>query len=267
MSASPLDQNDFSGSDPQTHPELLDVEVDTRPLARVLLSRSVRPFLLLFGAAVFLSILRATPPAGLSQSGERALAVFALIVIYWITGALPLVITALLAIVLLGICGVMPLRAAYSLFGSEAVFFVLAAFMLAAAVNYRGLGRRVAVIVFARYGRTPHGLLIAIYLLSALMSFVIPEHAVAAIVFPIVLNVVGSLEPAGPPHPLSDRVVSGDGLGNQHRRYRHLAGRRARSAGPGDSDRGYRPNHLVHPLVDCHYAPGCDFARYRSSNT
>lgn len=196
VSASPLDQNDFSGSDPQTHPELLDVEVDTRPLARVLLSRSVRPFLLLIGVAVFFSILRATPPAGLGQSGERALAVFALIVIYWITGALPLVITALLAIVLLGICGVMPLRTAYSLFGSEAVFFVLAAFMLAAAVNYRGLGRRVAVIVFARYGRTPHGLLIAIYLLSALMSFVIPEHAVAAIVFPIVLSIVGSLEPA-----------------------------------------------------------------------
>jgi solute carrier family 13 (sodium-dependent dicarboxylate transporter), member 2/3/5 len=76
------------------------------------------------------------------------------------------------------------------------VFFVLAAFMLAAAVNYRGLGRRVAVIVFARYGRTSNGLVRAIYLLSALMSFLIPEHAVAAIVFPIVLNVVESLEPA-----------------------------------------------------------------------
>jgi len=162
----------------------------------VLLSRSVRPFLLLAGAAVFFLILRASPPAGLSVAGERALAVFALCVIYWITGALPLVITALLAIVLLGICGVMSPRAAYSLFGSEAVFFVLAAFMLAAAVNYRGLGRRVAVIVFARYGRTSHGLLRAIYLLSALMSFLIPEHAVAAIVFPIVLNLVDSLEPA-----------------------------------------------------------------------
>ena len=116
--------------------------------------------------------------------------------IYWITGALPLVITGLLAIVLLGMCGVMTPRTAYSLFGSEAVFFVLAAFMLAAAVNYRGLGRRVAMMVFARYGKTPHGLIRAIYLLSALMSFLIPEHAVAAIVFPIVLNLANSLEPA-----------------------------------------------------------------------
>ena len=196
MSGQPLDQDRLSSSPDQEPPELLDVEVDTRPLALVLLSRSLRLFLLLVGAAVFFLILRATPPAGLSQAGERALAVFALCVIYWVTGALPLVITGLLAIVLLGMCGVMPPRTAYSLFGSEAVFFVLAAFMLAAAVNYRGLGRRVAVMVFARYGKTPHGLIRAIYLLSALMSFLIPEHAVAAIVFPIVLNLANSLEPA-----------------------------------------------------------------------
>jgi solute carrier family 13 (sodium-dependent dicarboxylate transporter), member 2/3/5 len=190
-----LAEEPFSDTDRQLPPELLGVEVDTRPLAMVLLSRSLRPFLLLAGAAVFFLILRATPPADLSESGERALAVFALCVIYWVTGALPLVITGLLAIVLLGICGVMPARTAYSLFGNDAMFFVLAAFMLAAAVNYRGLGRRVAVTVFARFGRTPNGLIRAIYLLSALMSFLIPEHAVAAIVFPIVLNLADSLEP------------------------------------------------------------------------
>jgi solute carrier family 13 (sodium-dependent dicarboxylate transporter), member 2/3/5 len=191
---SPLDQDSPPGPNRELPPELLDVEVDTRPLAMVLLSRSLRPFLLLAGAAIFFVILRATPPAGLSRAGESALAIFALCVVYWVTGALPLVITGLLAIVLLGICGVMTPRNAYSLFGSEAVFFVLAAFMLAAAVNYRGLGRRVAVTVFARYGHTPLGLLRSVYLLSALMSFLIPEHAVAAIVFPIVLNLVDSLE-------------------------------------------------------------------------
>lgn len=196
VSAPQLNKNDPSGFDQHEPPDLLDVEIDTRPLALVLLSRSLRFLLLIIGAVVFFLILRASPPSGLSQAGERALAVFALCVIYWVTGALPLVITGLLAIVLLGMCGVMSPRTAYSLFGSEAVFFVLAAFMLAAAVNYRGLGRRLALTVFSRYGKTPHGLIRAVYLLSALMSFLIPEHAVAAIVFPIVLSLVNSLEPA-----------------------------------------------------------------------
>jgi len=191
-----LPNDPLSEPEPQFPPELLDVEVDTRPLAMVLLSRSLRLILLLAGFAVFIAIMRSTPPVGLSEAGLRALAIFALCVIYWVTGALPLVITGLLAIVLLGICGVIPQRTAYSLFGSEAVFFVLAAFMLAAAVNYRGLGRRLAVIVFARFGRTSNGLIRAIFILCVLMSFLIPEHAVAAIVFPIVLRLTDSLEPS-----------------------------------------------------------------------
>ncbi|HKV54366.1 MAG TPA: SLC13 family permease, partial [Candidatus Binataceae bacterium] len=178
---------------PSEH-QLEEVIVDTRPIAVVLLSRSVRPFILLAGALAFVILARAAPPPGLSVVAERALAVFALAVIYWVTGALPLMVTSLLIIVLLGLSGVLPARSAYALFGNEAVFFVLAAFMLAAAVSHRGLGRRIALAVFGRFGRTPGSLLASVYLLSALMSFVIPEHAVAAMVFPIVLDLVGSMD-------------------------------------------------------------------------
>ena len=102
-------------------------------------------------------------------------------------------VTSLLVIVLLGLSGVMPQRQAYALFGNEAMFFILAAFMLAAAVNHRGLGRRVALTVFSRFGRTPRSLVGSICLLSVLMSFVIPEYAVAAIVFPIVLDLANTM--------------------------------------------------------------------------
>jgi solute carrier family 13 (sodium-dependent dicarboxylate transporter), member 2/3/5 len=178
---------------PSEH-ELEEVIVDTRPIAVVLLSRSVRPFILLAGVLAFFLLARATPPPGLSPVGQRAIAVFAVAVVYWVTGALPLMVTSLLIIVLLGLSGVLPARSAYALFGNEAVFFVLAAFMLAAAVSHRGLGRRVALLVFRRFGRTPGALLGSVYLLSAFMSFVVPEHAVAAMVFPIVLDLVDSME-------------------------------------------------------------------------
>ncbi|HJU27857.1 MAG TPA: SLC13 family permease, partial [Candidatus Binataceae bacterium] len=177
---------------PSPH-ELEEVIVDTRPIALILLSRSVRPFIIAAGAIAFLIISRAAPPIGLGEVAERAMAVFALAVIYWVTGVLPLMVTSLLVIVLLGLSGVMPARAAYALFGNEAIFFVLAAFMLAAAVSHRGLGRRIALAVFGRFGRTPRSLLLCVYLLSALMSFVIPEHAVAAMVFPIVLDLAASM--------------------------------------------------------------------------
>ncbi|MGH7988207.1 MAG: SLC13 family permease [Candidatus Binataceae bacterium] len=174
--------------------ELEELIVDTRPLALVLLSRGVRPVILAAGVIVFVLLMRAQPPHGLSEVAERALAVFALAVVYWVTGVLPLMVTSLLVVVLLGASGVMAPRSAYALFGNEAVFFILAAFMLAAAVSHRGLGRRVALHVFARFGRTPQGLVRSVFLLSAFMSFVIPEHAVAAMVFPIVLDLAVSME-------------------------------------------------------------------------
>ncbi len=173
--------------------ELEEVVIDTRPIALVILSRSLRTVILIAGAVLFIVLVRAKPPAGLSVAGERAIAVFAIAVLYWITGALPLMVTSLLVIVLLGFSGVMPQRQAYALFGNEAMFFILAAFMLAAAVNHRGLGRRVALKIFRRFGRTPRGLIGSVYLLSALMSFVIPEHAVAAIVFPIVVDLTAAM--------------------------------------------------------------------------
>ncbi len=174
--------------------ELEEIAVDTRPIAIILLSRSVRPFLLIAGVLAFVLVMQAPAPAGLTPVGQRALAVFTIASIYWITGALPLMVTSLLVLVLLGIAGAMPARAAYAAFGNEALFFVLAAFMLAAAVNRRGLGLRIALRIFARFGRTPRGMLMSVYLLSSLMSFVIPEHAVAAMVFPIVLDLVRTME-------------------------------------------------------------------------
>jgi len=181
-------------SEPPVPHELGEVVVDTRPIAVVLLSRSIRPLILVGGAIVFLLLMRAQPPPGLGQDAEAALAVFALAVIYWITGALPLMVTSLLVIVLLPLAGVLPARKAYALFGNEAIFFVLAAFMLAAAVNHRGLGRRVALNIFRRFGRTPKSLVASIFMLSSLMSFVVPEHAVAAMVFPIVFDMVRTME-------------------------------------------------------------------------
>jgi solute carrier family 13 (sodium-dependent dicarboxylate transporter), member 2/3/5 len=179
---------------PSVPHELEEVVVDTRPLALVILSRSLRTIILLAGAVMFAVLMRVAPPAGVSVAAMRAIAVFALAVLYWVTGALPLMVTSLLVIVLLGAAGVMPARQAFALFGNEAIFFILAAFMLAAAVNHRGLGRRVALRVFRRFGRTPEALVASVYVLSAVMSFVIPEHAVAAMVFPIVLDLVGAME-------------------------------------------------------------------------
>jgi sodium-dependent dicarboxylate transporter 2/3/5 len=61
----------------------------------------------LFGLIVYLPT-----PQGLTDDGKKALAIFTLCVIFWISHVIPLMITSLLAIILFPLMGV-------SLFGYE----------------------------------------------------------------------------------------------------------------------------------------------------
>jgi sodium-dependent dicarboxylate transporter 2/3/5 len=170
-----------------------DVVVDTRPLWRILAGRSYRPITLSLGLVSFVAVHAMETPAGLSPAGQSALAVFSLCLVYWVTNVLPLVVTSLLAIVLLPTTGALSAKDTYALFGNEAVFFILGAFILAAALMKCGLSTRIALTVLRRFGHTPRTLLLSLFLMNAFMSFFMSEHAVAAMIFPITLEIASVL--------------------------------------------------------------------------
>jgi sodium-dependent dicarboxylate transporter 2/3/5 len=151
------------------------------------------PFLIL---AVFVTIviLLLPLPEGLSEEGRAALAVFAICFILWTTGALPLSVTSLLAIALLPLFGAIDAGRAFSLFGNRAVFFILGAFILAAAMMSSGLSARISLQFLRRFERSPKRLLSGVILSCAFMALWMPEHAVAALMFPVVLEIARALK-------------------------------------------------------------------------
>ncbi len=174
-------------------PPAQEVVVDTRRLGVILLSRSRKTILTALGAVLYWWLLTMPLPAGLQPEGQRAIAAFALCVFYWVLNVLPLMITSLLAIILLPLSGVMQSGQAYALFGNEAVFFILGAFILAACLMKSGLSTRIALTILHRFGGTPRRMLLAIFLLNTVMAFFMSEHAVAAMNFPIVVEIVSVL--------------------------------------------------------------------------
>ena len=131
------------------------VVVDTRPLWIILLTRS-RPLVMLAIGILIFWVIKALPaPEGLSASAQGALAVFGICIFYWMFEVLPIMITGLLAIVLLPLTGVMTSKDAYSQFGNEAVFFILGAFILAAAMMQSGLSARMALVLGGETGLRP----------------------------------------------------------------------------------------------------------------
>jgi len=154
----------------------------------------LKTFFLVVAVIVTVLILLMPPREGLSSQGQAALSIFAFCFILWTTGALPLSVTSLLAIALLPLLGAMNAGKAFSLFGNRAVFFILGAFILSAGLMSSGLSSRIALIFLRRFDRSPKLLLSGIILSCGFMAMWMPAHAVAALTFPIVLEIASALK-------------------------------------------------------------------------
>ncbi len=154
------------------------------------------PKLILFTAALALAffILAHEPPGDMTTAGRNALAIFVLCLALWVTNLIPLAATSLLAIALIPLLGVMAPTRAFSFFGNQAVFFLLGVFLLTATMIRTGLSKRVALIFLERFDRSPRFLIFGILVSCAFFALLMPEHAVAAMMFPIVLEVSSQLD-------------------------------------------------------------------------
>ncbi|HMO03981.1 MAG TPA: DASS family sodium-coupled anion symporter [Kiritimatiellia bacterium] len=132
-------------------------------------------------------------PDTLPVEAQRVLGVFVLCACLWVSGLIPLQITSMLAIILLPLLNILTSAEAFSLFGNQAVFFILGAFIISAALIDSGLSTRLTCRALNLFSDSPAKLRDAILFIAAFASFWMSEHAVAAMLFPIVLNIVRAL--------------------------------------------------------------------------
>ena len=145
-------------------------------------------------ASVIFGVLSSLDMPGLDHSGRLAIGVFCACIFLWTTGALPLMITSILALVSFPALGILGRQETFALFGSEVTFFILGVFILASPVQRSGLSTRVAIVVLDRFGRSPRGLLNSLLLLTAAMSCVMSCHAVAAMFLPVIITIQRGLK-------------------------------------------------------------------------
>lgn len=127
-------------------------------------------------AAVAGGLLMALPaPAGLSPEAQRTGALFVVALVLWVTEAVPIAITALLAIVLQPLLGVTPLGAAFTNFMSPVFFFVLVMFVIAQAFTITRLDRRFACWLLAKARGSTHRAVMLFMVGTATMSTVVSD--------------------------------------------------------------------------------------------
>ena len=83
-------------------------------------------------------------PLPIPAPAHRLAAILAMVIVFWVTEALPLAVTAMLGPVLAVVLGVAPVREALAPFADPVVFVFIGGFILAEAMFVHGVDRRIA---------------------------------------------------------------------------------------------------------------------------
>jgi len=149
---------------------------------------------IVLGLGIFAGLLALPTPLGLEPRAQRSIAVFSLCIFWWFTTPVDLPVTALVGLALVPILGILPAGTVFSFFGNQAIFFVIGVFLVAAVMMKTGLSTRLALLLLSRLAGSENRLALGVLLLSMGLCAVIVSHAVAAILLPIVLEIVHALK-------------------------------------------------------------------------
>jgi sodium-dependent dicarboxylate transporter 2/3/5 len=152
---------------------------------------------LFVGPLAFLALLLA--PLPLAAPAHKVAAILALMVVFWVTEALPLAVTALLGPVLAVVLQVAPVRAAFSSFADPIIFVFIGSFILAEAMFVHAVDRRIAytALSWSFVGASAGRILVTFGAVTAILSMWMSNTATTAMMFPIGLSIVAHLARTG----------------------------------------------------------------------
>ncbi|MDO6491949.1 MULTISPECIES: SLC13 family permease [unclassified Cellulophaga] len=144
---------------------------------------------LIAGPLVFICILF-FPITILSIKADAVLAVAAWMVIWWITEAVSISVTALLPLILFPILNVMPLNTVGANYGNKIIFLFFGGFILALALEKVNLHKRIALNIIKITGTTPNKVVLGFMIATATLSMWISNTASTVVMLPIAVSVI-----------------------------------------------------------------------------
>lgn len=153
---------------------------------------------LVLGLTFFAIMAFIGPPDGLSPKAWRALSLLVLMIIWWVSEAIPVAATALLPLAMLPLLGVVKPVEAAAPYGDPIIFLFIGGFMIAGAIEQSGLHRRIALGVLTAVGSSPSSIVAGFMIATTLLSMWISNTATALMMTPIALAVCQAATPDGP---------------------------------------------------------------------
>lgn len=129
-------------------------------------------------------------PTGMAYASWITSALVIWMVLWWMTEAVPLPVTALLPAIIFPTFGIMPIQETLYPYTNPVIFLFLGGFIIATAIQHNNLHLRVALNIVRIIGTRPDRLLGGFMIASAFLSMWISNTATMLMMLPIVLSVV-----------------------------------------------------------------------------
>ena len=128
-----------------------------------------------------------------SPKGDAVISVALWMLIWWITEAVSISVTALLPLLLFPLLKIMPIGDVGANYGSPIVFLFFGGFVMALALEKVNLHKRIALNIIKLTGTTPNKVVLGFMIATAALSMWISNTASTVVMLPIALSVINLL--------------------------------------------------------------------------
>ena len=129
-------------------------------------------------------------PFGVAHRASVVLAIAILMIVWWVTEALPMPVVALLPLVLFPLLSIADLKTVAASYGDQIIFLFMGGFMLGLAIEKWNLHRRIALGIVKITGTSGDRIVLGFILATGFISMWISNTATTMMMFPIALSVI-----------------------------------------------------------------------------
>jgi solute carrier family 13 (sodium-dependent dicarboxylate transporter), member 2/3/5 len=148
---------------------------------------------LLLGPLLFILIYALLPAGLITTKGIAVLSLGAWMVIWWVTEAMPIPVTALLPMIIFPLLEISSVKEASQPYGDPVIFLFMGGFILALGLEKHNLHQRIALNLIRLTGTSGNGIILGFTLSTALISMWISNTATAIMMLPIAASVTSLL--------------------------------------------------------------------------
>ncbi|TLP74401.1 SLC13 family permease [Maribacter sp. ACAM166] len=147
----------------------------------------------LFLGPILFFILINLPTPLITPNADAVIAVALWMVIWWVTEAVSISVTALLPLLLFPLLKIMPIGDVGANYGSPIVFLFFGGFVMALALEKVNLHKRIALNIIRLTGTTANRVVLGFMIATAVLSMWISNTASTVVMLPIAMSVINLL--------------------------------------------------------------------------